>query len=143
MGVISVTSSDPGADLRWGSPPPASLWSSSGGCLLLSHSSRSLVGVSGLTAELSVPGDSYGGQTCSLHALLPCLGRVPRGHWLDAAALGSWHCPRAWAQSGAEDMLGACLQTPALEGAGAERLVLAALGSGASRWVLRWALLGK
>ena len=49
---------------------------------------------------------------------LPCLGRVPQGHQRDAAARGSWHCPRAWARSGAEDMLGARLRTPALRGRG-------------------------
>lgn len=123
MGVISVTSSDPGADLRWGRPPPR------GTCFSVVLIGRVpaaqppllvTCGCHGLTAELSVPGDSYGGQTCSLHVLLPCLGRVPRGHRLDAAALGSWHCPLAWARSDAEDMLGACLRTPALRGQGQE-----------------------
>ncbi|KAB0361116.1 hypothetical protein FD754_005272, partial [Muntiacus muntjak] len=54
-GQPPVTASDPDADLRWGSPPPpgelASPWSSSGGCLLLSHRSWSLVGLTGVIEE--------------------------------------------------------------------------------------------
>ena len=100
------------------------------------------MGVRGLRAELSVPGGLYGVRP----AASMCRSLVWAGFPKGTSVMLLLVAPGTAPEPGPGLVLRTCwgLASGHLRrGAGAGRLVLAALGSGASGWVLGWALLGK